>query len=369
MEGTSIISSSDGAAADVGQANKLKLLIARKRECLRTVQEEKRTKEEKSTETWSGLRISDRCVRPEKVDQSMRGKSIIRFDHISAADPVGRDQVFMGVMTSVAIGPKSGPDGKEYAEWILTDLDLRCPQKITLVLVGRALEHWSHRDGPGRKIATVGSIMAVLNPTITGRAKVIRISFESQLLKLGMCPSLVFCKAKNADGLECREPFNSESGCDYCMRHESVSHGARQHHRAPPSSTRLTSRPAAISQPVVQTASRPVASPLASANEARPSGVLLTNLQRAEAALDSEAASGKNAGKLRILKELESMQVDAVTLRQSKMYDKIGSLVQGHDAVSSAAKVLRRRWRVVLDDVTPTTEEVGIHVAKRQRLG
>merc|ERR1712216_113584 len=150
------------------------------------------------------------------------------------------------------------------------------------VLTGRALEHWSRKGGPGRAQALPGSIFAVLNPALTGRAKAVRIGFESQLLKLGMCPSFALCKAKNPDGLECREPYNHESGCEYCPFHAAASPWERQNQRLPPA-PQARSR-SNISLPV---GSRPVASPITGPTLGTPDGAALVILQRAEAELEA----------------------------------------------------------------------------------
>merc|ERR1712096_265906 len=89
-----------------GRKMALAAAVARKREALKAdkkEKEEKRAADEKTFETWSGLRISNRCVRQEKWDLSMQGKALVPIANLGGgADPLGRDQVVIGVLRSTA---------------------------------------------------------------------------------------------------------------------------------------------------------------------------------------------------------------------------------------------------------------------------
>jgi hypothetical protein len=360
-------------SSNSGQGARLQALVALKRKALKTEQKEKKDIEEKTTETWSGLRIVDRDVRQEKWDLSMRGKALLTIASLDGADLLGRDQVLIGVLCSSQACPKHGPDNRVSAEWTLTDLDIRNPQKVSLMLAGRALEHWAKRDGAGRKQATLGSIIAVLNPSLTGRAKTLRIGFESQILRLGRCPAFAMCKAKTADGLACNEPYNSENGCEYCLHHSTVSHGARQHNYLPTSQMHIKPHVARLPAASAET-SRPVASPLSRLTTPSPSGNVLAVLQRAEIALDTASRSGRGEELLNILKELEATKVDGLTLSHSRIYDRVGMLAQGQDAGAILAKSLRRKWRILMDDAKSSLQIYDANggkqqLAKRPRMG
>lgn len=366
MDGAAPSSAANSTASE--KAGRLKALVARKRaehKVVKQVQQEQKAVEEKSTETWSGLRITNRCVRQEKWDLSMQGKAVLPLSTLSGPDPLGRDQVIIGVLSSSVLGPHRTPDGKESAHWTLTDLDANQPQQLSLVLTGRAMEHWSRKDGLGRPQAVAGSIMAVLNPSLTGRSKTVRITFESQLLKLGTCPSFGFCTAKNRDGLECREPYNKDAGVDYCASHASMSMAARQNHRTPQHSSQTGTSQA--------TGYRPVPTPISSSTALVPSGAGLVILERAHVALDA-LGQARTGAILQILQDLEAAQLDGVTLGHSKLYEKIGSLAQVEDSVGAAAKSLRRKWRILMDNAGRSSSEGVLWgesqpVAKKPRLG
>lgn len=208
-------------------AEKLKALVKRKRVGLKEELKREKEEEDSSTERWSGLRIKDRIVRQEKWDASMRGKTLVPLGQLGSLHQQGRDQVVIGVLCAPPTAPKQTLRGELYAEWILTDLDKEKPCEASLILVGRALDHWVSADGPGKSQATVGSIFGVLNPQATGKTTAMRASFETQVLKLGASPSLVSCPALGPDGFACRKPCNQE-GSGYCGHHSKQSHAARQ---------------------------------------------------------------------------------------------------------------------------------------------
>merc|ERR1711865_889039 len=126
-----------------------------------------------------------------------------------------------------------------------------------------------------------------------------------------------------------------------CVRHAAASPYDRQHQRLP-EAPRGPAKPVDV---------RPVASPIGGSTAALPSAASLMILVQAEAALQALGGTRKD-DMLRILQELDAAKVDGATLKLSPMYDKIGSLAQGIDAVATAAKALRRKWRVIMDDAS-----------------
>jgi len=180
-------------------------------------------------EQWSGLQIEDRCVRKEKLDASMKGKEIVPFNRLASLLPGGRDQVIFGVMYAPLRGPSKDLLGEVKAEIMLTDLDRNEPPKtLKLILMGRAMDHWADKTGAGRAQCVKGSLFAILNPIASKKHGGILATFETQVLKLGSCPSLGVCDAKDHQGLDCGIPFNRESGQDYCHRHVNMSHTERR---------------------------------------------------------------------------------------------------------------------------------------------
>jgi len=147
---------------------------------------------------------------------------------LHALIPQGGNQVIIGVLYAKPSPPRMGPKGEKLAEWSITDLDKHGPQQGKLMFVNRAMEHWACQDGPGRAHATVGSIFGILNPYPAGQTRCIRVSLETQVLKLGTCPSLGFCPCKLADGLECRKPYDKDQGVGLCSTHANMSPCSRQ---------------------------------------------------------------------------------------------------------------------------------------------
>lgn len=197
-------------------------LVARRRAALQHERQERLASEDASTENWSGLRISNRCLGREKLDAAMRGKDLVKLDHLGSLSASGRNQVVIGVLTTKSA--KVSVKGETYAEWTLTDLE----RSVTLVLRDRAVEFWVDPTGPSTSKAVAGSILAVLNPQATGRSNAMMVTFESQVIKLGTCPALGYCAALGAEGLPCREPINAEAGGHLCAKHAAMSHGERQ---------------------------------------------------------------------------------------------------------------------------------------------
>lgn len=208
-------------------------LVAQKRRALKKVMERKQVPQvadHAAAEKWSGLRITERCVRKEKWEASMKGKELIRFGQFSALRPKGRDQVVIGVLCAQPVEAVVEQTGERCAELVITDLDAVAPQTASLVLRGRAMDHWADPEGAGWRSCTVGSVFAVLNPSRVKRRDedAVAVSYEAQVLKLGVCPSLRFCGWKEEDGLLCRRPYSTEGSHACCSLHASSSRGERQ---------------------------------------------------------------------------------------------------------------------------------------------
>lgn len=344
----------------------LNALVARKRESLRREQEERQATEDSTTEKWSGLRISKRCVRAEKWDASMRGKTLVPFSDLGKYTPDSRDCVFIGVLMSrgVSAGLSSTTGGERLAEWILTDLDKSSPRTLSLVLGSRALEHWVDSDGPGRACSTVGSIFGVLNPRLARRNTVLSVKFETQLIKLGNCPSLAFCDVALANGRSCRQPYNAEGGQGLCHQHAKMSHGERQSQRevrqistpclAGIRPTMAKNQPSKLksSSPPGQSFSEPVV--LVNGMHGGLEGIA----GRASRVFADESSSVAEI--VTVLEELEVAALPADAVIQAGLYDKVGHVVRRADAAGLAARQLRRTWRFLLDGTgqqgTPAAE-------------
>lgn len=355
------------AKAAAGRKAALSELVARKREALKKEHDEKQAQQRASqvaTERWSGLRITDRCVRQEKWDMSMKGKELVGFGKLSTLRPAGRDQVVIGVLYAMPVGAKGSHTGEKCAEMALTDLNPRTPQVATLVLTGRAMDHWASAEGAGRRHCTIGSIIAVLNPSPLRRPGAMTASVETQVLKLGTCPSLRLCDAKDKDGLPCRMPFSAEGRDAFCSTHASMSHGERQACLiATPGRQRQRSG-VATRTPVPIPSSSELRALQDSHEEARrkrrcPEGRRGTSTAVAEAAeqaalrLSAAADIGGASGARRLLDELKELEASTTLgpdeIRGTALYEHIGMLVQRPDEVGMAAKRLRRSWRLRLD--------------------
>eukprot|EP00421_Protoceratium_reticulatum_P063302 CAMPEP_0168414962 /NCGR_PEP_ID=MMETSP0228-20121227/29993_1 /TAXON_ID=133427 /ORGANISM="Protoceratium reticulatum, Strain CCCM 535 (=CCMP 1889)" /LENGTH=193 /DNA_ID=CAMNT_0008428769 /DNA_START=108 /DNA_END=685 /DNA_ORIENTATION=- len=165
-------------------------LVARKREILKQQQHQRRSCDQILTEKYSGLRITNRCMRLEKWDGCMRGKEIVHFSNLGLLTGSRRDQVVIGVLCATPSKPALSPTGERIVEWTLTDLREDNAQVSAVLLAGDAMRHWGDMEGAGQHHATVGSIFGVLNPTCARGNRAMRVTVETQLIKLGTCPSL-----------------------------------------------------------------------------------------------------------------------------------------------------------------------------------
>mmetsp|Transcript_14868 Transcript_14868/g.30934 ORF Transcript_14868/g.30934 Transcript_14868/m.30934 type:complete len:237 (-) Transcript_14868:33-743(-) len=171
------------------------------------------------TERWSGLRIVDRLVRQDKWDASMQGKELVHLRHLAKLLSKDRDKVVIAVLAAAPRKPTKNAQGEQVMEWTLTDLDKDATTEVGLIFLGSAMQHWLEDDK-----ARPGQILAVLNPRLSCRAGALMVTFETQVILLGTCPSFRTCSALEAMGRPCHRPCHAE-GSGYCGRHAPKSRG------------------------------------------------------------------------------------------------------------------------------------------------
>jgi len=354
--------------------------VARRREAMKRDLEEHRAADETSKERWSGLRIEARCIRQEKWDNAMRGKELVPFNGLAGLRPRGGDQVVIGVLCAQPSGPKLDPcGGASCAEWTFTDLNKGGPLKATLVLIDRALKHWACADGPGFTQVKVGSIFGILNPAATARAGAMRVSVESQVLKLGSCPSFARCPAKLPSGLACNAPYNADDGAEFCAYHAGMSvwarcneqsgrgslHSRKRERTATPTSIATSRSLAGASPPRMKAShlarqcdrvaepSRQDAAGSDTKGGTREALTLPEGAKRARDLVLRGAASSKAHELVLALRELDTLD-DACSaeLAQDPAYAALGVLASCPGAPGALAKKLRRRWRLLADGAT-----------------
>lgn len=320
------VASAHGAPSS--NAERLKALAAKKREKLKQEVEKERAEEESTTERWSGLRIAERCIRQEKWDACMRGKELVKFERLAGLSPQAKDTVLIGVLCAEPQSAKLNHREELSTEFRLTNLDKEKPEELTLVLVARAAEHWATKDGLGREHASVGSIIAVLNPVLTGRNKAVLVSFETQVVKLGRCPALAFCSVLSSLGKPCGASCNAEMS-SYCAHHANQSHGARQ---AELDKSASKNRKPGLRMDAALP--RPAAS--------------LAKTSRSTAAPDKDSSSGAAAmesiGGRALLESLKQIEVSGKP-PGDELYATLGALAQRADEAGEVAKRLRRTFR------------------------
>jgi len=182
---------------------------------------------EGEVESHSGLRIANRQIRPSRWADMMHGKRYTTFDRLSSLstqEDGSKDVVVIGVVYEKSL-KKTGSNGNQFVHWSFTDLNFPQPGLMTLFLYGQAFESWD--NGLEAPIAN-GTIFAVLNPVPlpnrgSGEAKdqrlAAKISFGTQLVRLGTCPSLGYCKCTTKVGLPCTMPCDNERGPPVCFWH------------------------------------------------------------------------------------------------------------------------------------------------------
>lgn len=185
-------------------------------------------------ERLSGLRISDRQIRPSRWDDLMRGRSYVPFDRLSSIESLeagSKDAVMIGVVYEKSL-MKTSSNGNEFVHWTFTDLAFPQPNLMTLFLYGQAFETWEkHAETP---LAT-GSILAILNPVpLASRSsggredrRAAKVNNGTQLVCLGTCPSLGHCQCNKKDGLKCSMPCDRDKGPLVCYYH-TMSQAAQQ---------------------------------------------------------------------------------------------------------------------------------------------
>lgn len=176
-------------------------------------------------EQFSGLKISDRQLRSSKWSDLMRGKRYVPFDRVSTVESLAEDSkdcVLIGVLYEKSL-QKTGSKGNPYVHWSLTDLKSPQPSLLTLFLYGQAYETWEKDvEAPIR----TGSIVAILNPVLLPSRgdgdrdrRSMRVSYGTQIVRLGICPSLGFCTCNKKDGLKCSMPCDRDRGPLVCYYH------------------------------------------------------------------------------------------------------------------------------------------------------
>jgi len=340
-------------------------LVARKREAQKKGQEEKQVKQAEkqgSVETWSGLRVTERCVRQSKWDAAMNGKELVSFSQLSMLRSRGKDQVVIGVLCE----PVATRSGETCADLVLTDLHLRSPQTATVVLKGCASEHRGQTESRSRRQFTVGSIFAVLNPTSLKQPMTIAVSHEEQVLKLGVCPSLRFCQVTGRGGCPCRRPYSAE-GCDaFCGLHASSVHheqaGGQQHcvgggggDGGGGGCRRKRKRLLAVA---AVASSSELCERKKFCQERRLTGGRPDKTMRGMALAEQAAlklATAARAGSsmkllLQTLEDMETFECAPGQLECSPLYEQVVALMHRSDDVGAAAKRLLRAWRLLVTD-------------------
>eukprot|EP00746_Dinoflagellata_sp_MGD_P142714 gnl/MRDRNA2_/MRDRNA2_75649_c0_seq1.p1 gnl/MRDRNA2_/MRDRNA2_75649_c0~~gnl/MRDRNA2_/MRDRNA2_75649_c0_seq1.p1 ORF type:complete len:832 (+),score=133.62 gnl/MRDRNA2_/MRDRNA2_75649_c0_seq1:138-2633(+) len=175
-------------------------------------------------EKYSGLQIANRCVGAQRFDDMMKGKktcSVDRLDRLSKSKD-NENWVVVSLMYERSLSQLS-KKGDRYVRWLFTDLSYPKSNQFILYLFEEAYLAWEEE---GADNARVGSIFAVLNPMPMSEEKrtkaderaVLKVSHASQVVKLGQCPSLIFCTAYKKDGIHCTMPCDKEKG-NVCFYH------------------------------------------------------------------------------------------------------------------------------------------------------
>mmetsp|Transcript_30525 Transcript_30525/g.57144 ORF Transcript_30525/g.57144 Transcript_30525/m.57144 type:complete len:225 (+) Transcript_30525:44-718(+) len=210
-------------ASDERERRKARLqeLCDKRSQALRQEQARKKEQEALTTERWSGFRIVNRLIRQEKLDASMQGKDVVPLRLLARLLSPSRDKVVIAVLAARKRALQRNAKGDQFLEWTLTDLDKESSTEAGLIFLGRAMQHWQEDEQ-----AVPGSLLAILNPQLSCRSGAIMVTFETQVIQLGTCPSFATCKALDA-GIRCARPCHAE-GSGYCGQHEKMSHTARQ---------------------------------------------------------------------------------------------------------------------------------------------
>lgn len=168
------------------------------------------------TEKYSGLRLADRKIAVKRWDELMAGKKFTSFSSLTVASE-SASIVAIGVLYERGLA-KTSANGGRFSHWSLTDLCFPQPRLLKLLLMGEAFETWDLDLG---KSVRYGAVFAILNPAPlpssksgTGNETLVsaKITHSTQLVLLGTCPSLGFCRCRKKDGLQCSMPCDIDRG-------------------------------------------------------------------------------------------------------------------------------------------------------------
>eukprot|EP00743_Colponemidia_sp_Colp-15_P008692 GILK01009462.1.p1 GENE.GILK01009462.1~~GILK01009462.1.p1 ORF type:complete len:681 (-),score=169.31 GILK01009462.1:61-2058(-) len=156
------------------------------------------------TEKYSGLRVRDRVVSKQVMDERMAGRKVIRLNDLDVEmkmlfggnTEIATDFVLLGVVGSRS-DPRIAANGGKYQLWKLTDL---CNGSAGLFLFRDAYEQWWKQDK--------GCLVAVLNPKPLpakedGEGWSFSVESGSQIMKIGQAKDLAYCSAEQKNGLPC----------------------------------------------------------------------------------------------------------------------------------------------------------------------
>mmetsp|Transcript_23726 Transcript_23726/g.42995 ORF Transcript_23726/g.42995 Transcript_23726/m.42995 type:complete len:608 (+) Transcript_23726:69-1892(+) len=171
----------------------------------------------KDVEKFSGLQIQDRTVGERRWGELMSGKKYVTLKSLSGTSH-SSDIVAIGVVYEKTL-PKTSSAGNRFAQWSLTDLAFPEPKTVKLLLFGDALEVWENAE----KSPAYSTIIAVLNPVPLpdrgsssgqegGSRVAVKVTQSTQIVLLGICPSLGFCSCRKKDGMPCSMPCDKDRG-------------------------------------------------------------------------------------------------------------------------------------------------------------
>lgn len=186
-------------------------------------------------EEFTGLRITKRCVPAavwsKEIRSGERPRQIVPFSRLAdlGRGLQVRDRVVIGVLYERSHGLLH-LRGEPYMEWRLTDLADPEPRRLMLHLRREACRHWrtSHVGAAAKR----GSIFAILNPKLDDlpsrrsgddQAPVVHVVAQSQLIKLGDCPSLGTCEMRG-----CGMPCNADVSERFCALHMRLTYASKR---------------------------------------------------------------------------------------------------------------------------------------------
>jgi len=146
----------------------------------------------------------------------MTGKKYVTLKSLSQASS-SDNIVAIGVIYEKSLA-KTSANGNRFAHWSLTDLAFPEPKTATLMLYGDAFEAWE-----GAQSSPLSTIIAVLNPVPLpdrgssfgqeGSKRIaVKVTQSTQIVLLGICPSLGLCSSRKKDGLPCSMPCDKDRG-------------------------------------------------------------------------------------------------------------------------------------------------------------